>query len=235
MLWARLLSVPSGSRVTHHPTCVAPSLPDPERLKAEITRLGGKPSLRRPQEATLPSLESALVQLEESNPTERPASSPLLDGMWSTQWFSSAPRWTRLPFVSRTMWHHIDTSHGKGGPGRYTQRVRVAGIFLAHATGSICALGGGDLRVEYERYSLSFLGIPLFRRSVYQFDADLDHALRPTFLDGDSCVLRADAVCAGPSRVLRPARTYVLRRDRHALWQPNPETEPPMPSWLPEA
>jgi hypothetical protein len=62
----------------------------------------------------------------------------------------------------------------------------------------------------------------------------LDHDLEVTFLDGTMLVLRAAQITVG-SRMLRPARIYVLERQRHEYWQPPPEDEPKRPSWLPEA
>ena len=47
---------------------------------------------------------------------------------------------------------------------------------------------------------------------------DLDHALRPTYVDGDWMVLRAPAVSAGRLE-LREGRVYVLTRRRNRLWQ----------------
>ena len=47
---------------------------------------------------------------------------------------------------------------------------------------------------------------------------DFDHAVRPTFVDGEVCILRAPAVLAGDSE-LRPERVYLLKRMRNRLWQ----------------
>ena len=47
---------------------------------------------------------------------------------------------------------------------------------------------------------------------------DFDHDVRPTYVDGDACVLRAPAVLAG-DRELRPERVYLLRRIRNRfIW-----------------
>merc|ERR1712113_21752 len=99
--------------------------------------------------------------------------------------------------------------------------------------GQCSAPGGEHLHLSYNSgVRVSLLGITILRREIEM--SDLDHALQPTFLDGDTCILRAPPVCAG-SIIIRSDRTYVLSRLRHAFWQPAPEDEPPMPSWLPEA
>ena len=42
--------------------------------------------------------------------------------------------------------------------------------------------------------------------------------VRPTFVDGELCILRAPAVHAGP-QTLRPERVYLLRRMKNRLDQ----------------
>ena len=42
--------------------------------------------------------------------------------------------------------------------------------------------------------------------------------MRPTFVDGELCILRAPAVYAGP-QPLRPERVYLLRRMKNRLDQ----------------
>ena len=59
------------------------------------------------------------------------------------------------------------------------------------------------------------------RSSTLQLSSDLDHALRPTFVDGDYLILRTPAVTAGGDVVLRSKRMYMLRRLRNRLWQDN--------------
>ena len=122
------------------------------------------------------------------------------------------------------------------GPGRYLQRYSVAWLLRGTVEGECSALGGEHLRIQFDgRMRVSLLGLTLWSRPLDPRSNDLDHALQPTFVDGDTLVVRSAAVCAGPSRVLRSERIYVLRRARHAYWQPPPEEEPAMPSWLPEA
>jgi hypothetical protein len=78
-------------------------------------------------------------------------------------------------------------------------------------------------------------GIPIWRRQLDGRDSvDLDHAVRPTFVDGNLCVMRAPPVRAGDCE-LRPERVYILQRMRNRLWQPPPEEEPEAPRWMPEA
>ena len=62
-------------------------------------------------------------------------------------------------------------------------------------------LGGDAWSIDYERFVLSLLGMPVWRRRVRRRAADLDWGIRPTFLDGELLVLRAPAVAAGEHRV----------------------------------
>ena len=72
--------------------------------------------------------------------------------------------------------------------------------------------------VNVSRARLLF-GIPIWRRQLGAPDrVDLDYAVRPTFVDGELCVLRSPAVCAGDAE-LRRERVYILKRMRNRLWQ----------------
>ncbi|KAL3896310.1 MAG: hypothetical protein SGPRY_013299, partial [Prymnesium sp.] len=177
-----------------------------------------------------------LSLLEEINPCERPASSPLLDGRWTTAWVSKPPLWSAsFPLRTRRLTHSLDIFQSNA-PGRYTQSCRVGGLLRAKIEGTCTPLGGDNLRIEFDpTIKFSLLGITLFTRPLDPNGSDLDHAMQPTFVDGDTCILRAAAVYAGVSRVLRPERIYILRRERSRYWQPPPEEEPKPPSWLPEA
>ena len=63
------------------------------------------------------------------------------------------------------------------------------------------------------------LGIPIWRRRlVTPVTLDLDYGIRPTFVDGELCVLRAPAITAGDDE-LRAGRVYLLKRMRNRLWQ----------------
>lgn len=192
-------------------------------------------------EAVEPEILEILALLELNNPTDRPATSPLLDGVWAPLWTKNLPpAWAKnLPLLSRigraelSLKFDLSEPHA---PGLYRQRVRIGSVVCADVEASCSALGGKDLRTEYRPdVRLSILGaVPLFRRGLDPLSSDLDHDLEVTFLDGTMLVLRAAQVTVG-SRVLRPARIYVLQRQRHEYWQPSPADEPKRPSWLPEA
>jgi hypothetical protein len=81
-------------------------------------------------------------------------------------------------------------------------------------------LGGDTWDIQYVSRARLFLGVPLWRRQLSQTSpsVDFDHAVRPTYVDGELCVLRAPAVCAGGCE-LRAERVYVLRRMKNRLWQ----------------
>jgi len=179
------------------------------------------------------AIQSNVSQLEKMNPTERPAASPLIDGQWKVMWASSRPQWIQqLPLAGQRITHLFDLS-SINRSGTYKQKLRLAFLLAAEVEGECSALGGDHLHLIFGgKLRISLLGITIARRDVEV--SDLDHSLQLTFLDGDTLILRAPPVCAG-STVLRPERTYLLSRLRHAFWQPTPEEEPTKPSWLPDA
>ena len=62
-------------------------------------------------------------------------------------------------------------------------------------------------------------GLPLWRAPLLApLPSDLDHGVRPTYVDGELCILRAPACTAGQT-TLRSERVYLLRRRRNRLWQ----------------
>lgn len=180
----------------------------------------------------------ALVgELEKLNPTERCATSALIDGFWETVFASSSTAWSRGGRMRHVIesWTGGDTGPGAPGicadvrgarwadvaegRGAYVQRARLRfGTREVRATYSW--LGGEAWDIEYVSQSRLLFGIPLWKRSVRTAEAniDLDHAIRPTYVDGDVCILRSPAVIAA-ERTLRAERVYLLKRMRNRLWQ----------------
>ena len=179
-----------------------------------------------------------VAALEALNPIERCATSPLLDGHWATVVASPAASWARgstrimhvieswspprglgpgapgvLASPSGALW--ADVAEGRGA---YVQRARLRfGSCELRAT--YRWLGGENWDVEYVSRARLLLGLPLWKRRVEAWNCDLDHAVRPTFVDGDCCILRAPAVTAGADVELRPERVWMLRRLKNRLWQ----------------
>lgn len=160
----------------------------------------------------------------------RPAASPLLEGDWETLWVSEPPRWTRrwplrraqrLTHVIRGGWTGLE-------PGHYVQRVG-GGLLRGECTAQWSELGGEAWSVGWRSCRLTLLGLRVWRHDALRADADFDYDVRPTFVDGDLCVLRSPAVVAGACE-LRAGRIYVLRRLRHRLW--NGDGFLPPPRWL---
>lgn len=82
-------------------------------------------------------------------------------------------------------------------------------------------LGGDEWALEFISRSRLLFGVRIWSRRIPSSAAeppDLDHALRPTFVDGEWLVLRAPPVFAGESE-LRAERVYLLRRLRNRMWQ----------------
>ena len=85
--------------------------------------------------------------------------------------------------------------------------------------GTYTWLGGEAWDIQYVSTARLLFGVPIWKRQLSgPASADLDHAVRPTFVDGEICVLRAPAVRAGDCE-LRADRIYVLRRLKNRLWQ----------------
>ena len=181
------------------------------------------------------------VALEKLNPSDRPATSPLLDGYWETI-FSSAPaRWSgggRLRHIIEWAPYSESpyTSQGPGAPGiledirgnrwddvadgrgAYVQRARRR-FGSSEIRSTYTWLGGEAWDVRFVSQARLLFGIPIWRRQLGAPDrVDLDYAVRPTFVDGELCVLRSPAVCAGDAE-LRRERVYILKRMRNRLWQ----------------
>ena len=175
-------------------------------------------------------------QLEKCNPTERPATSPLLDGCWETLYASDTADWTRGAGRVR----HLIESYCPGpnayasvlqagprgnrwddvrdGRGAYVQRARHR-FGSSEVRATFTWLGGEAWDIEYVSRARLLLGIPFWRRRIRgQGSLDLDHAVRPTFVDGGLCVLRVPAISAAGT-LLRQERFYLLQRIRHRLWQ----------------
>jgi len=111
-----------------------------------------------------------------------------------------------------TLWDDV-----RSGRGAYVQRARaLMGTREVRATYSW--LGGEQWELTFVSASRLLLGIPLWSSPVADADADLDHCLRPTYVDGSFLVLRSPAVCVGDVE-LRTERVYLLRRQRNPLWQ----------------
>jgi hypothetical protein len=97
--------------------------------------------------------------------------------------------------------------------------IRLECAFARAVRATYTWLGGDAWDMEYVSRAWLLCGIPIWRWRVRPAaSADLDHELRPTFVDGEVCILRAPAVRAGDTE-LRPARVHLLRRMRNRLWQ----------------
>jgi hypothetical protein len=215
----------------------APLTTDSYKLQLGAFARALSPTRRDEKPASVETVEPEILELlallEQNNPTDRPATSPLLDGVWTPLWTKNvAPLWAEnLPFARlgrADLSLKFDLSE-PGAPGLYRHRMRIRRVLCADVEASCSALGGWDLRTEYRPgVRISVLGVPLFRLGLDPLSSDLDHDLEVTFLDGTMLILRA-------ARVTVPARIYVLQRQRHEFWQPSPREEPRRPSWLPEA
>ena len=114
-----------------------------------------------------------------------------------------------------------DVSEGRGA---YVQRCRRNLFLTTELRATYTWLGGEAWELTFvSRKQLLFGALPVWRSrsSTLQLSSDLDHALRPTFVDGDYLILRTPAVTAGGDVVLRSKRMYMLRRLRNRLWQDN--------------
>jgi hypothetical protein len=184
------------------------------------------------------SARRLIQQLERLNPTERCATSVLLDGYWETVYTHPEAAWMR---ASSGITHIIESwspSTDRPGPGAtgllrgptgqawpdvrdgrgaYVQRARGR-LGTREVRATYTWLGGDAWDLNYISRARLFLGVPVWRRQVAGFDVDLDHEIGPTFVDGDTAVLRSPSVRVGDSEV-RAARVWVLRRLRHRLWQ----------------
>lgn len=193
------------TRTRAHGPCATFGNSDVEALKAEIVDVVASGA------AEPEAVRSRIALLESMDIHDRPAGSPLLDGRWKTVWSDGAPRWARLGPLT----HAIEGGWLGDKPSRYSQCSNRLGVGLAlHA--SYTSLGGDDWELDFDLFELTVLGLPLWRRRVRRREADLDHGIRPTFLDGEMCVLRAPAVQADTIE-LRPERIYVMSRIRNVL------------------
>lgn len=165
------------------------------------------------------------------------ATSPLIEGYWDTIFTSAAPHWSRGGHVRHVIewWSASDVGPGApglltgprggrwddvaDGRGAYVQRSRVA-IGSREVRATYTWLGGEAWDLTYVSSARLLFGVPLWRRTLTSAppSTDLDHSIRPTFVDGDFLVLRAPAVLAG-DRELRAARVWLLKRRRNRLWQ----------------
>jgi len=183
------------------------------------------------------SLFDLVEGLEALNPTERTATSVLLDGYWETIYANSPARWHGSGRVRHVIESWSPASNlGPGAPGilagprgnRWADVAEGRGAYVQrarHRFGSsevraaYTWLGGEAWDLEYVSRARLLFGVPVWKREVRGDDTiDLDHALRPTFVDGELLVLRAPAVRAGDQQ-LRPERVYLLRRMKNRLWQ----------------
>ena len=108
-----------------------------------------------------------------------------------------------------------------GGRCAYVQRAkRCYGALRAERRGTFTWLGGDDWDLEWVSGSWLLFGVPVWQWRIRapRLPLDLDHGLRPTYVDGQYLVLRSPAVVAG-ERILRPPRVYLLARQRNRLWQ----------------
>tara|TARA_B110001452_G_scaffold144335_1_gene120037 strand:- start:912 stop:1619 length:708 start_codon:yes stop_codon:yes gene_type:complete len=182
------------------------------------------------------ALRKLVDELEPLNPTERCATSPLLEGYWETIYASAPADWSRGGRVRHAIeaWSQYNDSPGAtgilagprgnswtdvaDGRGAYVQRARRR-FGSSEVRATYTWLGGEAWDVEYVSRARLLFGVPVWRWPVRApASVDFDHEVRPTYVDGDACVLRAPAVFAG-NRELRPERVYLLRRMKNRLWQ----------------
>ena len=104
------------------------------------------------------------------------------------------------------------------GRGAYVQRAR--GRFGSkEVRGTFTWLGGEAWDLQYVSRARLLFGIPIWKKRLEVPETlDLDYGIRPTFVDGELCVLRAPAITAGDAE-LRGGRVYLLKRMRNRLWQ----------------
>lgn len=184
------------------------------------------------------TLAELLPELEALNPTERCATSPLIEGYWETLYTSPPAEWTRGGRLRHVIEYDYSPqgSLGPGAPGilagprgnrwedvsngrgAYVQRAKLR-FGSREVRSTYTWLGGEAWALEVVSRARLLFGIPIWRRRVGNaVTIDVDHAVRPTYVDGELCVLRSPAVTAGDCE-LRPERIYLLRRMRNRLWQ----------------
>ena len=149
----------------------------------------------------------ALVEsLELLNPTERCATSPLLDGFWDTLYASKPAAWTRGGRLRHVIesWSEGDApgmgmSSSPGMPGllsgprgtawtdvaegrgAYVQRARLRFGFSRELRATYNWLGGDAWEVRHVSQARLLLGIPLWRRTVRDgASVDLDPNTSPS-------------------------------------------------------
>lgn len=221
----------------------APSIPEDEEARRYDVKDMIAKALSSDGEAS--SLIDLIDELEDLCETDRLAASPMLDGWWKCLYCSNPPR--AVPRAGRGMLHGIESAppspgaeqlspgtpglrcapNGRpwddvsAGKGAYVQRSRRRFWGTREVRATYTWLGGDGWDLSFASTAFMLLGVPLWRRRVpagSAFDADLDHALRPTYVDGELLILRSPAVTAGDCE-LRPMRTYLLERQRNRLWQ----------------
>ena len=109
-----------------------------------------------------------------------------------------------------------------GGRCALAQRARGRLGFASEVRATYTWLGGEVWELAFVSRARLLLGMPLWMRSLRRrgrdLDPDLDHGIRPTYVDGELLVLRTPPVSVGELE-LRPARVYLMRRLRNRLWQ----------------
>jgi len=117
---------------------------DPDVLKVQLTALARAlaPAGRdeRPGNPVIvePEILDVIRILESINPTERPAASPLLDGVWAPIWAKNVPpAWARSLsyFPGRAHFSIQFDLSDPVKPGLYRQRMRIAGLLCADVDG----------------------------------------------------------------------------------------------------
>ena len=151
-------------------------------------------------------LRALVESLELLNPTERCATSPLLDGFWETLYASKPAAWTRGGRLRHVIesWSEGDApgmgmSSSPGMPGllsgprgtawtdvaegrgAYVQRARLRFGFSRELRATYNWLGGDAWEVRHVSQARLLLGIPLWRRTVRDgVSVDLDPNTSPS-------------------------------------------------------
>ena len=201
-----LLTVPSSLQSSSNPHCMLTAIlltivlsPSPalETLKQQLSA-GAAAAAPRAEMAAL------VRELEQQNPTPRPARSPLLDGQWDQVWTDNERAGVKRAtgaWSSRRLLGPITgrITIGSGG-GVHTQRV-ARGPLRAELRARYELLDDKEWDVTFEQLVFGLSGVPLLKKKVQGGGGRWRH----TFVDEDTRVMRVSNRRGGPDS------TYVLR------------------------